>query len=80
MKRAITTGDMMHVYGCFGAGADYTVRITVRLTERIDPAALRKAVDAAALRYPYFCVRLTKGAETCDYEDNPLPCVIRPTE
>ncbi|MBR2532607.1 MAG: hypothetical protein IKE56_08135 [Lachnospiraceae bacterium] len=80
MKRAITTGDMMHVYGCFGAGADYTVRITVRLTERIDPAALRKAVDAAALRYPYFCVRLTKGAETLYYEDNPLPVVILPTE
>ncbi|MBQ7175058.1 MAG: hypothetical protein IJR62_06325 [Lachnospiraceae bacterium] len=80
MKREITTGDMMHVYGCFGAGADYTVRITVRLTERIDPAVLRKAVDAAALRYPYFCVRLTKGAETLYYEDNPLPIVILPTE
>ena len=80
MKREITTGDMMHVYGCFGAGADYTVRITIRLTENIDPAALRKAVDAAALRYPHFCVRLTKGAENFYYEDNPLPIVILPTE
>lgn len=78
--KEITTGDMMHVYGCFGAGVDYTVRLTARLTENIDPAALRRAVDMTALRYPHFCVRLRGDERAYRYEDNPLPVVLLLTD
>ena len=78
--RNITTGDTMHVYGCFGAGVDYTARITVRLTERIDPVQLRGAVDMTARRYPHFCVRLCKGDGGYYYVDNPLPVALLQTD
>ncbi|MBO7668019.1 MAG: hypothetical protein J6T26_06100, partial [Firmicutes bacterium] len=74
--REITTGDMMHVHGCFGAGVDYTVRLTARLKEKADRTALRKAIDITALRYPYLCVRLRKGENAFYYEDNPLPVAL----
>ena len=78
--RRITTGDAMHVYGCFGAGVDYTVRLTVRLTERVDPTAMRAALDETARRYPHFCVRLRKGEDSFYYEDNPLPVALLLTD
>ena len=78
--RKITVGDMMHVHGCFGAGVDYTVRLTVCLTEKIDPSALRRAMDLTALRYPHFCVRLQKGEREYFYEENPLPVPLLLTD
>ena len=78
--RKITVGDMMHVYGCFGAGVDYTVRLTVRLTQTIDPLKLRKAIDQTASCYPYLCVRLCKGKDTIYYEENPLSVVLLQTD
>lgn len=78
--RKITTGDMMHTYGCFGIGTDYTVRITVRLTECIDSDSLQQALKMTALRYPHFCVRLQYGKDSYYYEDNPLPIVLTQTD
>ena len=78
--REITIGDMMHIYGCFGNGADYTARITVRLAERIDIERLRKALSMTALRYPHFCVRLRSGKDSYYFEDNPLPVVLTQTD
>lgn len=78
--REITTGDMMHVCGCFGAGVDYTVRLTARLRDFVDRSALRKAIDMTALRYPYLCVRLRKGEKSYYYEDNPLPVALLCTD
>ncbi len=76
----ITTGDMMHTYGCFGADVDYTVRITARLTDPIDPVRLREAIDMTALRYPHFCVKLSKDEAAFYYEDNPLPVALFQTD
>ena len=78
--REITTGDMMHVHGCFGAGVDYTVRLTARLKDRVDRGLLRRAIDLTVLRYPYLCVRLYKGESACYYEDNPLPVALLCTD
>ncbi|MBR3402140.1 MAG: hypothetical protein IKG67_07855 [Parasporobacterium sp.] len=78
--RTITVGDMMHVYGCFGAGVDYTVRLTACLTQTVDPQTLRKAIDQTARRYPYLCVRLCKGENTFYYEENPLPIALLLTD
>ena len=74
--RTITTGDMMHVHGGFGAGVDYTVRLTVRLTDPIDAEILQTALSKTQRRFPYLCVRMKKGEGAFYYVDNPLPVVI----
>ena len=74
--RTITTGDMMHVHGGFGAGVDYTVRLTVRLVDPIDAEILKQALEKTRRRYPYLCVRMKKGEGAFYYVDNPLPVVI----
>ena len=74
--RTITTGDMMHVHGGFGAGVDYTVRLTVRLTDPIDAEILQTALAKTQRRFPYLCVRMKKGEGAFYYVDNPLPVVI----
>ena len=78
--RKITTGDMMHTYGCFGAGVDYTVRTTVRLSTHVDIGRLQRAIRMTAGRYPYFCVRLRNGETSYYYEDNPLPIKLSHTD
>lgn len=72
----ITTGSMMHVHGGFGAGVDYTVRLTVRLKDRIEPDLLRSAADKAQQRYPYLSVTLKKGEGAFYYVDNPRPVAL----
>ena len=74
--RTITTGDMMHVHGGFGAGVDYAVRLTVRLTDPVDAEILKAALAKAQRRFPYLCVRMKKGEGAFYYVDNPLPVVI----
>ena len=72
----ITTGDTMHVYGAVGAGIDYTVRITVRLQDRIDGSILASAVSDTAARFPYFNGRLVCTGDAYEYEDNPLQVTV----
>jgi len=74
--KAITTGDMMHVHGGFGAGVDYTVRTSVRLTDAVDAAVLRRALDRTQRRYPYLSLHLRRGEDAYCYEDNPLPIAL----
>ena len=72
----VTTGDMMHVHGGFGAGVEYTVRLSIRLRERVEPELLREALDKTQRRFPFLCVRLRKGADAFYYEENPLPVAL----
>ena len=74
--REITTGDLMHVHGCFGAQTDYTVRLSVRLRDPVDSDILQAALVKTQQRYPYFSVRLRRGEKAFYYEDNPLPVVL----
>ncbi len=55
----------------------FTFRIEVRLKRPVDGEALRRAVDAAMPRYPYFAVRRIRVGEEYALEDNPLPVVVR---
>ncbi len=72
----ITTGDMMHVHGAFGAGVDYSVRTTVRLQDAVDPRILSEALELTQKRYPYLCVRLCRNGEAFYYEENPFPVAL----
>ena len=74
--RRITTGDMMHVHGSFGAKVAYTARLSVRMTDPVDPALLERALEKTRRRYPYLCVRMERDGESFYYEDNPLPVVL----
>lgn len=74
--KQITTGDMMHVHGGFGAQVDYTVRTSVRLTDAVDPELLRRALDRTQRRYPYLSLRLKRGEDAYAYEENPLPVAL----
>ncbi len=78
--RTITTGDMMHVHGGFAAGVDYTVRLTVRLSEPVDEGLLSRALTLTQKRYPYLCVRIERGVDAFFYEDNPLPVALLHTD
>ena len=46
------------------------------MRDLIDPSVLRKAVDAAMKRYPYFCVELRKVDNQYVFTDNSRPVVI----
>ena len=72
----ITTGDLMHVYGAFGAGVDYTVRLSVRLDAPVELELLRCAIDRAQRRYPYLSVRLAGNDSDLYYEENPAPIAL----
>jgi hypothetical protein len=73
--RKITTSEMMHIYGGFGAGVDYAVRISVRLTDPVDADILRRALDRTQPRYPYLCGHLQgsgpsygEACTCCEYD------------
>ena len=58
-----------------------TVRITLRLRDKVDEGMLREALEATRQRYPYLCVRLgvvrdDDLSEHYVYEDNPKPWVL----
>jgi len=46
------------------------------MRDLIDPSVLRKAVDVAMKRYPYFCVELRKVDNQYVFTDNSRPVVI----
>ena len=62
----------------YGANRDFANAFSVRVTLKnpIEPEALRRALDKAMERYPYFAVRLAVRGEELVLEDNPLPVTI----
>lgn len=58
--KQITTGDMLHAYGSFGLHMNYAVRLTVRLTDRIDGVILANALRKTQTRFPFLSVRIRK--------------------
>ena len=72
----ITTGDMMHVHGCFPLNVDYTGRVTIRMRDRIDADILARALAKTQKRYPYFLLRLRYNESAYYYDENPLPVVL----
>ena len=79
MNNSIAISDVMHVYGSFGMGLDYTVRLKLRLTDPVDEAILRRAADKTQKRYPYLSLRMRKNEESLYYEENPAPIAVLPT-
>ena len=70
----------MHVMGPFGIHLDYTVRMKLRLRDKIDDALLKEAVEKTRQRYPYLCVRMKKDNESYFYEENSLPVAVLHTD
>ena len=52
------------------------IRIRIRMRDLIDPEVLRRAVDTAMQRYPYFCVELQKKEGQYAFAENHRPVVI----
>ena len=72
----VTTGDILHVAGSFGAQIDYTVRLSLRMADAVDEATLRQAAEKTQRRYPYLSVRIRKNETDYYYEDNPAPVTV----
>lgn len=58
-----------------------TVRVMLRLKDKVDEQILADALKATQLRYPYLCVKLgivrdEEGIEHFVYDDNPQPWVL----
>ena len=66
----------MHVHGGFDSQVDYTVRISVRMTEPVEADLLCRALERTQRRYPYLCVRMRRGGDAFYYDDNPRPVVL----
>ena len=62
----------------YGANRDFANAFSVRVTLKnpIEPEPLRRALDKAMERYPYFSVRLRATEKELVLEDNPLPVSI----
>ena len=56
------------------------MRMKLRLKDNVDAKILRKAVDRAMKRYPYYTVELCKENNMYVYKDNTRPIVITDTE
>jgi hypothetical protein len=69
----ITIGDFTAVYN---SGAYLSVRLCVRLDDKIDGDILKVATEKTAKRYPYFCVKFARNEREYYLEDNPLPVMI----
>ena len=54
----------------------YTIRIRIRMQDRIDYALLKLSVDTTMRRYPYFCVKLRTEGQGFVFEDNQRPVVV----
>ena len=76
----ITLGDAMPMIGSFGIHLDYTVRLKLRLRDKIDCEILKEAVDKTRQRYPYLCVQMKKDNENFFYVDNPAPVAVLHTD
>ena len=64
----------------YAAGPDMrnTIRTDVTLTEPVNVQALEKAVQTAAVRFPYYAVKLVRNGSEYRMVDNQLPFVISP--
>ena len=64
----------------YAAGTDMinTHRTAVTLKEPVNPFFLEKALDKAAVRFPFFSVKLKRQGEEYVLEPNPLPFVLSP--
>lgn len=76
----VTLGDALPMIGSFGIDLDYTVRLKLRLRDKIDCDILKEAVGKTRQRYPYFCVRMKKNDKNFFYEDNPAPIAVLHTD
>ena len=76
----VTLGDALTVMGSFGINMDYTVRLKLRLRDKIDDEILKEAVDKTRQRYPYLCVQMKRDNENFFYEDNPAPIAVLHTD
>lgn len=76
----ITLGDAMPMIGSFGIHLDYTVRLKLRLRDKIDCEILKEAVEKTRQRYPYLCVQMKKDNENFFYVDNPAPVAVLHTD
>ncbi len=62
----------------YGASREFANAFSARVTLKnpIEPGPLRRALDKAMERYPYFSVRLRSTEKELYLEDNPLPVSI----
>lgn len=76
----ITTGDLLHAYGSFGLHLDYSVRLTVKLTDLVDGVILSNALRKTQQRFAFLSVRMRKDSESLYYEENLNPVVLLNTD
>ena len=76
----VTLGEVLPVIGSFGNHLDYTVRLKLRLRDKIDDQFLKEAVEKTRQRYPYLCVRMKKNNENYFYEENLAPIAVLHTD
>ena len=67
--------ELKRLYTSRDAGPQI-MRFLIQMTDRIDSAALRRAVDTTMKRYPYYCVRLVDQDHRLYYAPNDKPVVI----
>lgn len=67
--------DALYYYGVKGQRTN-TVRYVVRMQDEVDGDALRKAVDTALLRYPYFKLKVVKTRNSIYTDANYKDVVI----
>ncbi len=62
----------------YGASRDFANAFSVRVTLKnpIEPEPMRRALDRAMERYPYFAVRLAVRGQELVLEDDPLPVTL----
>ena len=73
MKYPITRNEFLYfIFDDF----HHVMRFRVHLTEEINGELLNKAVQEAALRYPYFCLKVTRTGEDYRIEHNDLPVPV----
>lgn len=54
----------------------FSIRLEIRLKDDVRPDSLRKAVEAASLRFPYFSMEVIEKDGELITKDNPLPFVV----
>ena len=70
----------MPIYGSFGLGIRYTVRLVLRLADRIDEKILSAAAAKTQQRYPYLSLRLRRGKKDFYFEENAAPIAVINTD
>ena len=71
----LTMGDALHVYGSVGR-VSYSVRLCIRMDEKVDGEILANALKSTEKRYPYLCVRLRQNDAEYYYEENESPVCL----